>query len=129
MTSRKDFSDEEWIRIRRAPFVAGFAISIADPGGPIELTKETVASLRSATLPPSQEELLASVALDVQAMAQQKQNPLGDYKPTGGHQVLDELRGVNEIVTARPRRRKSRRFVGGWWRRHRRPPTPRRRGA
>jgi hypothetical protein len=34
MTSRKDFTDEEWIRIRRrrAPFVAGFAISIADPG-------------------------------------------------------------------------------------------------
>jgi hypothetical protein len=77
MTSRKDFTDEEWIRIRRAPFVAGFAISIADPGGPIELTKETMASLRSATLPPSQEELLTSVALDVQAMTQQRQNPLG----------------------------------------------------
>src|SRR6266536_1895748 len=67
MTSRKDFTDEEWIRIRRAPFVAGFAISIADPGGPIELTKETMASLRSATLPPS----------------------------------LEELRGVNQIVTAK----------------------------
>jgi hypothetical protein len=101
MTSRKDFTDEEWIRIRRAPFVAGFAISIADPGGPIELTKETMASLRSATLPPSQEELLTSVALDVQAITQQRQNPLGDYKPTSGQQVLDELRGVNQIVTAK----------------------------
>jgi hypothetical protein len=101
MTSRKDFTDEEWTRIRRAPLVAGFAISIADPGGPIELTRETMASLRSATLPPSQEELLTSVALDVQALAQHRQNPLGDFKPTSGQQVLDELRGVTQIVTAK----------------------------
>jgi hypothetical protein len=101
MTSKQDFTDEEWKRIRRAPLVAGFAISIADPGGPIELAKETLASLRSATVPPSQEELLASVALDVQALAQQKQSPLGDFKPTNGQLVLDELRGVNELVTAK----------------------------
>jgi len=101
MTSKQDFTDEEWKRIRRAPLVAGFAISIADPGGPIELAKETLASLRSATLPPSQEELLASVALDVQALAQKKQSPLGDFKPTNGQLVLDELRGVNELVTAK----------------------------
>ena len=101
MTSKQDFTNEEWMRIRRAPLVAGFAISIADPGGPIELAKETMASLRSATLPPSQEELLASVALDVQAMAQHKQNPLGDFKPSSGQVVLEELRGVNEIVAAK----------------------------
>jgi hypothetical protein len=101
MTSKQDFTDEEWKRIRRAPLVAGFAISIADPGGPIELAKETLASLRSATVPPSQEELLASVALDVQALAQQRQSPLGDFKPTNGQLVLDELRGVNELVTAK----------------------------
>jgi hypothetical protein len=101
MTSKQDFTDQEWTRIRRAPLVAGFAISIADPGGPIEMAKETMASLRSATLPPSQEELLASVALDVQALTQRKQNPLGDFKPRGGQQVLEELRGVNELVTAR----------------------------
>jgi hypothetical protein len=101
MTSKQDFTDEEWKRIRRAPLVAGFAISIADPGGPIELAKETLASLRSATVPPSQEELLASVALDVQALAQQRQSPLGDFKPTNGQLVLDELRGVNELLTAK----------------------------
>jgi hypothetical protein len=101
LTSKQGFTDEEWTRVRRAPFVAGLAISIADPGGPIEMTKETMASLRSATLPPSQEELLTSVALDVQAMAQQKQNPLGDFKPTNGQMVLDELKGVDAIVTAK----------------------------
>ncbi|MFL6188474.1 MAG: hypothetical protein ACJ75E_01210, partial [Actinomycetes bacterium] len=69
--------------------------------GPIEVAKETAATLRSATLPPSQEELLASVALDVQAMAQHRQNPLGDFKPRGGEQVLEELKGVNQLVTAK----------------------------
>ena len=101
MTSKTDFTDEEWVRVRRAPLVAGVAISLADPGGPIEIAKETTATLRSATLPPSQEELLAAVALDVQAMTQHRQNPLGDFKPRGGQQVLEELRAVNEIVTAK----------------------------
>jgi hypothetical protein len=101
MTSKQDFTDQEWTRIRRAPLVAGVAISLADPGGPIEVAKESVATLRSATLPPSQEELLASVALDVQALAQHKQNPLGDFKPRSGQQVLEELREVNELVTAK----------------------------
>ena len=84
MTSKQDFTDEEWTRIRRAPLVAGVAISLADPGGPIEMAKETMATLRSATLPPSQEELLAAVALDIQALSQHRQNPLGDFKPRGG---------------------------------------------
>ena len=30
MTSKQDFTDEEWTRIRRAPLVAGVAISLAD---------------------------------------------------------------------------------------------------
>ena len=46
MTSKQDFTDEEWTRIRRAPLVAGVAISLADPGGPIEVAKETVAKRR-----------------------------------------------------------------------------------
>jgi hypothetical protein len=101
MTSKQDFTDEEWTRVRRAPLVAGVAISLADPGGPIEVAKETAATLRSATLPPSQEELLAAVAFDVQALARQRQNPLGDFRPTGGQQILEELRAVNELVTAK----------------------------
>jgi hypothetical protein len=101
MTSKQDFTDQEWTRIRRAPLVAGVAISLADPGGPIEVAKETMATLRAATLPPSQQELLASVALDIQALAQQKQNPLGEFKARGGQQVLEELREVNELVTAK----------------------------
>jgi hypothetical protein len=81
------------------------ALTIADPGGPIEISKEGMATLRAATVPPSQEELLAAVALDIQAMVQQRQNPAKDFKPTAaptaGAEILDELRGVDAIVTAK----------------------------
>ncbi len=105
MTTKSDFTEEEWIRVRRAPFVAGIAISLADPGGPIELAKESTASLRSATNPPTREQLLAEIALDIQAMTQQRQNPLSDFKPTNaslaGKEILDELRAVSAMVSSK----------------------------
>ena len=105
MTTKGDFPEDEWTRIVRAPFVAGLAISLADPGGPIEAAKETMATIKSATNPPSREQLLAEVALDVQAMTQQRHNPLKGYKPTKGEppgkQVLEELRAVQAVVAAR----------------------------
>jgi len=117
MTTKSDFSDEEWARIVRAPFVAGLAISLADPGGPIEATKETLATLKSATNPPSREQLLADVALEIQAMTQQKQNPLKGYKPSKddlpGPQILDELRAVQDIVVAKATAEESAAF-GRW---------------
>jgi hypothetical protein len=105
MTTKSDFTDEEWVRVRRAPFVAGMAISLADPGGPIELAKETSASLKSATNPPSREQLLTDVALDIQSMTQQRENPLSDFKPAQGsdprQHLLEELRDVGAIVTSK----------------------------
>jgi len=105
MTAKTDFTEEEWTRVRRAPLVAGMAISLADPGGPIELAKETSASLKTATNPPSREQLLAEVALDIQSMAQQRQNPMTDFKPTHGsdprQQILEELRAVSGIVSSK----------------------------
>ena len=47
MTSRSDFSDEEWARLGRAPLLAGLAVSLSDPGGPIELVKESRAALKT----------------------------------------------------------------------------------
>ncbi|MGB0101583.1 MAG: hypothetical protein WBP61_14995 [Nocardioides sp.] len=105
MTTRSDFSAEEWTRVVRAPLVAGMAISLADPGGPIEMGKETVASMKTATNPPSREQLLAEVALEIQGEVQQRRNPLKGFKPTAagtspGEQVLEELRAVAAIVAA-----------------------------
>jgi hypothetical protein len=105
VTTKSDFPDEDWARVVRAPFVAGLAISLADPGGPIEAAKESMASLKSATNPPSREQLLAEVALDAQAGAQEHHNPLKDFKPSKdqppGKQVLEELVQVHDMVTSR----------------------------
>jgi hypothetical protein len=105
VTSKSDFPEDEWTRIVRAPFVAGLAISLADPGGPIEAAKESMATIKSATNPPSREQLLAEAALDIAALTQQRHNPLKGYKLTKGEapgtQVLDELRAVQAIVGAR----------------------------
>ncbi|HET7357900.1 MAG TPA: hypothetical protein VFJ09_14620 [Nocardioidaceae bacterium] len=106
MTTKSVFTEDEWARIVRAPLVAGMAISLADPGGPIEATKETLATLKNATNPPSREQLLAEVALEIQAKTQQKQSPLGGYRPTAdgapaGEQVLEELRAAQALVVAK----------------------------
>ena len=105
MTTKSDFTEEEWSRIVRAPMVAGLAISLADPGGPIEAAKESMATLKRATNPPSREQLLAEVALEIQALTQQRHNPLSGYKPTTegqpGEQVLEELRAVHAIVAGK----------------------------
>jgi hypothetical protein len=104
VTAKADFTDEEWARVVRAPLVAGLAISLADPGGPIEAAKESMATLKSATNPPSREQLLAEVALDIQTMAQSRENPLKGFKPEGpnpGQGVLEELRGVIAVVGAK----------------------------
>jgi hypothetical protein len=105
MTSKQDFTEDEWVRVRRAPLVAGLAISMADPGGPIELAKETMASLRTAATPPSQEDLLAAVSDDLKAATEQKQNLMEGFKvdsaALAGKQVLDELRAVDAIVASK----------------------------
>jgi hypothetical protein len=105
MTTKSDFTEEEWTRIVRAPLVAGMAITLADPGGPIEATKETMASLKSATNPPSREQLVSEIALDIQAMTQHRQNPAKGFRPQGegsaADQVLAELEAAHALVAAK----------------------------
>ena len=105
MTSKEDFTEEEWARLKRAPFVAGMAISLADPGGPIEAVKETSATLKAvrAAEGGGSGELPAAIARDVMADAGQRKHPLGGFKPTSGAnagvEILDELRDVNRIAS------------------------------
>ena len=59
-------------------------------------------TLKTATNPPSREQLLSEVALEIQAIGQQRKNPLSGYKPTRdrspGEQVLEELTAVQAIA-------------------------------
>jgi hypothetical protein len=105
MTAKTDFTDEEWTRLGRAPIVAGMAISLADPGGPIEAFKEMHASLKSvleAAQVGGRGELVEAVAKDVTAAARERRNPAAGFKPRGalaGQEILDELSAVNELLT------------------------------
>jgi hypothetical protein len=107
MTGKADFTDEEWTRLKRGPFIAGMAISLSDPGGPIELVKETAATLRTVTDAAAhgdRGELVAALGAEVAAEAKARKNPLSDFKPKGalaGQEILEELAGVNAIVSAK----------------------------
>jgi hypothetical protein len=107
MTGKADFSEDEWTRLKRGPFVAGMAISLADPGGPIELVKETAATLKTVRETAESGErgdLLDAIGQEVVGDARQRTNPLHDFKPKGalaGQQILEELAEVNRIVSAK----------------------------
>jgi hypothetical protein len=107
MTTKADYTEEEWSTLRRAPMVAGMAISLADPGGPIEATKETLATLKTLRDPGTanaESELTSAIAEDVEALAKERKSPLGDFKPKGalaGKEILEELERANTITSAK----------------------------
>jgi hypothetical protein len=104
MTGKADFTDEEWTRLKRSPFVAGMAISLSDPGGPIELAKETAATLKTVTNAAGhsdQSPLVAAIAGEVLAEAHAHKNPLKDFKPKAGQEILQELGACNAIVSGK----------------------------
>jgi hypothetical protein len=105
MTAKTDFTDEEWTRLKRAPFVAGMAISISDPGGPIELVKETSATLKTVTgaaQDGGRGELVSALAAELTEDAKARKNPLSDFKVKGAmavQQIVDELTAANALVS------------------------------
>ena len=104
MTTKADFTEEEWARLGRAPLVAGMAISLADPGGPIETLKESTAALQTvleAARSGTYGDFVQAVARDFAEKARSRQNPMAGFKPKGrdaGEEVLTELRAVNRLL-------------------------------
>ncbi len=106
MTAKADFTEDEWATVLRSPIVAGMAITLADPGGPIEVVKETSAVVKFVTGSASEDrdDLVGEVAREVRSLAEQRTNPVGDFKPRGalaGKEVVDEITRAGEIVTAK----------------------------
>jgi hypothetical protein len=107
MTGKAEFTDEELTRLKRGPFIAGMAISLSDPGGPIELVKETAATLKTVTgaaQSGDRGELVSELATEVAAEAKERKNPIHDFKPKGalaGQEILEEISAVNAIVSAK----------------------------
>jgi hypothetical protein len=104
MAGKADFTEEEWTRLKRGPFIAGMAISLADPGGPIEAVKETAATLKTVTGAEdgSRGPFVGALAGEAVAQAREHKNPLHDFRPKGalaGQEILEELTAVNAIVS------------------------------
>src|SRR4051794_17024307 len=104
MTGKADFTEAEWTRLKRGPFIAGIAISLADPGGPIELVKETAATLRVITDPGERGELVKALSADAAVEARERKSPFGDFKargPQAAQEIVDEITAVNRVVSAK----------------------------
>jgi len=104
MSSKTDYTAEEWAKLVRAPLLAGLALTLADPGGPIESAKEALATMKIMTAPESAAELLVAVSQEAKTMMEARRNPLDDFKPDPpkvGEQVLDEMRMVGGILAAK----------------------------
>src|SRR5512133_4352063 len=84
MTTKADFTEEEWARLGRAPLVAGMAITLADPGGPIETLRESSAALQTVVEGAQSGkygDVVQAVAQDFSEKARHRQNPMGGLKP------------------------------------------------
>jgi hypothetical protein len=106
MAGKDDFTEQEWATLVRSPMVAGLAITIADPGGPIEVVKETSAVVKvvNITANEQRDDLVGHLAREVRAIAEQHHNPIGDFKPSGPDPkqgIVDEIASANAIVRAK----------------------------
>jgi len=105
MTTKADFTEDEWATLLRSPVVAGMAITLADPGGPIEVVKETSAVIKLVTgSSDDRDDLVGELAREVRGLAEQRKNPVGDFKPRGalaGKEIVDEISRAGEIVSAK----------------------------
>jgi hypothetical protein len=82
------------------------AITLADPGGPIEVVKETSATLKFAlgSASEQQDDLVGELARELRALVEQRKSPVSDFKPRGamaGKEIVDEISHANEIVSAK----------------------------
>jgi len=103
VTSKADFTEDEWVKLYRAPLVAGMGVSLADIGGPIEMSKESLAAMKTAVTPTEEQGLVVDLSAGLKVVLEEKQNPMSDLKPESGADprelILDELREANRIVT------------------------------
>ena len=107
MSSRTDFSDEEWTILLRAPAMAGLAVVAAAPSGPIGVFKELqtmgrwiLDSGKKAT-PGS---LVAALVEDIRAIAERKRPAPQEEKVPPKEfpaKVRDTLRQGVSIASAR----------------------------
>ena len=105
MTTKADFTEEEWARLGRAPLVAGMAISLADPGGPIEAIKESSAAMQDRARGRADRQLRRvrpgrrrETSPRRPSTARARWAASSPRAENAGEEILDELRAVNALL-------------------------------
>jgi ABC-type phosphate transport system substrate-binding protein len=78
MTTKADFTADEWKQIQRAPFMAGLAVVAASPSGPFGVVKEMFAvgkMLAEVKTQGSSNDLVKDLVADLEAGARDQSAP------------------------------------------------------
>jgi len=78
MTTKADFTPDEWSQIQRAPFMAGLAVVAASPSGPFGVIKELFAvakMLGEVKTQGASNELIKALVADIEAGAKDLNAP------------------------------------------------------
>ncbi len=105
MTTKEDFTTEEWTQLESAPVYAGMAIITGDPAV-TSIFKESAALAKAMVqnpLPPDAQDLVGDIVADLQLKAQNKEKfeePKFDTKDPNeiAKQIYDYVGGAAAIV-------------------------------
>jgi|APFre7841882724_1041349.scaffolds.fasta_scaffold06416_2 hypothetical protein len=105
MTTKADFTPEEWKTIFTAAPMAGLAITAASPSGPFGVIKEMFAvghTIGETLQKGSQNPLISALIADMKARGTKPDRPQNINSPQDAENAaLDNLRKVSEILATK----------------------------
>jgi hypothetical protein len=105
MTTKADFTPEEWKTIFTAAPMAGLAITAASPSGPFGVIKEMFAvghAIGETLQQGSQNPLINALIADMKARGTKPDRPQNIHSPQDAENAaLDNLRKVSEILATK----------------------------
>jgi hypothetical protein len=108
VTTKEDYSDEEWQQVIMAPGLAGMVVIASDPSvtGMVKEIKAMGKAIEEKSAPEAAQELVASVVAEMQAQAEKKEegqqnaeHPAPDED--GLAHLLEQLRGAAAVLDTR----------------------------
>lgn len=112
MTTKADYSNEEWDLLLQAPLMAGTYIIVADPSitaMPKEM-KGMLTAMLSAPAPADAQELVSSLAADLKARAEDKEKmaqPELNKDQNAQTQIFDQIAEALAVLDAKAPQEKS----------------------
>lgn len=109
MTTKANFTPEEWNLLRRAPMMAGLVVVAASPSGPVGILQETFAVGKVLAEAKSQSpgELISSIVADLTTDEGRKAARPADLVGKSPEQIkssaLDSLRQVGTLLDQKAR--------------------------